>query len=394
MKIRIITCQGTIQVLTALSVLYQHQKLNTKTVCFKNYLLIYGLFSQEDQIKIFCKTIERLAKNLGQFENICFITSKKEQEICYHSQTGHAFKSIKEIRKLLGINKADEIYLCRNQQFINILLLNAYKSAQKICYGDGIGIFYSEAYYYKTFEGHDEIPHFNYINYLKPKFKIWIFQKRLQQINFDVGYFTIPVVDALPNMQFQKADINVLKQLFIKSCQILPEKFFPLFSSLSKKKILLILTSNFSEGLRITEDNEIANYIRLITHDIEVIDSIVLKPHPRDNRSKISKLAENLRKLNKEIVILADDELFYTPIEIILYKIIELAEVTFINNVKVLCFTSAGISFPILFNIFPKLGFGKELVKNSFSKNFIKPRLQHEADLMFILTRIQNERSK
>lgn len=371
--------------------MFHHKRQDSKSSRFKNHLVIYGLFSQREQLETFTKTIETIAQNLIIFESICFISDNQVKDLLNDAQTENAFRSMKNVKRITGIKRANEIYLCRDQQFINILLLNTYKRAQKICYGDGIGIYYSESYYYKTFEGQNKIPHLSYINYNKNKLGFSLIQKKLQLIKFDKGYFSIPFVDAVPNMHFEKTNIKVLYNLLKTSSQIIPERFFPLLTSLSGKRILLVLTSNFSEGLRITEEDELNNYLKLIFHYNEVIDTIIIKPHPRDNIHKIEKLSERLKTLNKEILLLNESILFYTPVEIILFKIIELTDSSILNNMKVLCFTSAGISFPILFNLYPQIGFGEEIVKNTFVENYINPRIKHEADLNFILKKVQSE---
>ncbi|NEQ63245.1 MAG: hypothetical protein F6K53_40250, partial [Moorea sp. SIO4A1] len=60
---RIITCQGSIQLVTALSVLSYRQKEQHKlNIEYQNYLIIYDLYTPPGQIDKFAEFVKKMAQ--------------------------------------------------------------------------------------------------------------------------------------------------------------------------------------------------------------------------------------------------------------------------------------------------------------------------------------------
>lgn len=49
------------------------------------------------------------------------------------------FEIVQSVTRRLSISHVDKIYVCNNFQPFNEILLGCYKSAVKVCYGDGFG---------------------------------------------------------------------------------------------------------------------------------------------------------------------------------------------------------------------------------------------------------------
>ena len=81
------------------------------------------------------------------------------------------------------------------------------------------------------------------------------------------------------------------------------------------------------------------------------------------------------------VVLLMDQNLFFTPFEVFLIQTFLGESDETARNLKIITFSTACLSLPILFNIQPLIGFGNEIVKTSFFENYISGRLQHEHDL-------------
>jgi len=81
------------------------------------------------------------------------------------------------------------------------------------------------------------------------------------------------------------------------------------------------------------------------------------------------------------VVLLMDQNLFFTPFEVFLIQTFLGENEETPRELKIITFSTACLSLPILFDVRPLIGFGKEIVKTSFFENYISGRLQHEHDL-------------
>ena len=387
---RIITCQGTIQLLAALNAVQSQVEFSLKGK-FTNVLLIYGLYSTDEQTSDFNKTIELIANNTYDFSRIIYIDNDTVNKLKETLLKFGRNKAKMELNQIINIHDATELYLCRKEDFFSMLLLNTYSDAYKICYGDSLNIYYSEEYYYKTFTGSLKIPKHNYIEYsdnLKQKVLNYFhhcFTNRagkLKNIEFDKGYFFIPKVDASPPFPFDILNISSIRDLLLANLNIINTNVLtPFLQLFEKKNITLFLSSNFSEGNRLPQEDELSLYKIILKDSNCENDIIIYKPHPRDSFEKIKLFTTQLKNSYKHILLLTDSDFFYVPIEIILFKIMELIPLKDFSKTKVICFSSAALSFPILFNLLPILGFGKEVVEEKFNHAYKSTRIIHEDDL-------------
>lgn len=397
---RIITCQGSIQLVTALSVLRYREKQQNFNHTYENYLVIYDLNTPEKQIEEFAAFIKKMAEKLLDWQSITYISPEKLKNISDKLTSTRPAKLYQIVHSLVGTELTEEIYLCRNWQFGNQLFINAYQSAEKICYGDSIGIYFSSnaaAFFAAPTEEPEKqqlsLPTliFNWIrsckNQVKTLIEGWKEQLKLKTvlatIEFDRGYFVLPeIMGEVPPMPTVKLD----KTYILENFQRLRSLANPNYVAQTKEKIagflvVILLTSNLSEACRMSVDDEITAYREfLIAQGIE--DTVlVIKPHPRDDITKIERLKLSLTDLFIHILVLWEPELFFLPFEVFFLEAF-LSEQKILNNsMKVLAVSSACISLKLLFNVPSIVGFGDKITSNLFYENYIAGRLAHEHEL-------------
>ncbi|MBE9010422.1 hypothetical protein IQ250_09415 [Pseudanabaenaceae cyanobacterium LEGE 13415] len=379
---RIITCQGSIQLIAALSAMLYRDRSQS----VKNYLVIYELYAPDRQHYPFAKFIQQMAESICKWEAIVYLTPEQLHEIGYQLDSTPPDRIYQQVHTWIGLEQTDELYLCRNWQFTNQLLSNAYPTASRICYGDGIGLYFSEnsAVVRRPFTPPPTPNQFLDWTWWKARSAWHRIRERLKlktklySMPFEVGYFVLPeIFGETPPMSIVKLSpdhlLTVFKQFthFVDDTQIKAVQ-----AAIANSPVSILLTSNFSEGERLSQTAEIAAYRAFLTsHPIPSKSVLVIKPHPRDDLNKIARLRENLSDLYQEIVLLTDPNLFFLPFEIFFLQAFQN------NDVRVFAVSSACLSLKLLFNVPSFIGFGAEFVDRYFDPNFIEARLEHEQTL-------------
>ncbi|MEO1377865.1 MAG: hypothetical protein AAFW70_27020, partial [Cyanobacteria bacterium J06635_10] len=219
---RIITCQGSIQFVTALSVLnYRQKEQKNFNQEYEDYLVIYDLYTPPGQIEEFANFIKKMAQLVHEWKAISYINPTQIDAISNQLATSSPRKIYGIVHQLVGTDSADEIYLCRNWQFGHQLLINTYKSAEKICYGDSVGIYFSSNA--KGLFAASTPPKLNFGSYIKKKIKTAISKIKeklqlktvLKNVEFDIGYFSLPdIMGELPPMKTIVLDKSELLKTF------------------------------------------------------------------------------------------------------------------------------------------------------------------------------------
>jgi|GEM_PF-5359867 len=392
---RVVTCQGTIQLVTALSVLNYREKEQRKLkYSYENYLAIYDLYAPSGQLDAFVATIEKMARQMLCWKNIVYITPEQIKAIAGKLNSTGSSKIFRLVRDLVGVDTADEIYLCRNWQFGHQLLINTYQSAQKICYGDSIGLYFSSTStaFYPVLAPDLKQPEFDLLASLKNKVKPWIhfikekanLKTMLKTLEFDIGYFVLPdVLGELPPMETVTLDrqelLEVLKPLI---ALVDPTDIANFTATVADRSIFILLTSNFSEAGRMSLENEIFAYRQfLMSENRDSNPVLLIKPHPRDSKLKIEKLKDNLSDLFPKILTLSEPHHFFLPFEIFFMAAFLHPDFTHKNKIKVFAVSSACLSLKLLFNISSVVGFGEHITSKLFYEEYAVGRLEHESHL-------------
>jgi hypothetical protein len=391
---RIVCCQGTIQLAVAIhTLLYRQRKgFPDNQPKFKNFLVVYDLFTAENQEKVFFAAIKRMAQAVLDWEAIIYLDSATINHLdeLLIKKGKHTFDVAME--KILGIRDADEIYASRNWQKGSRMMLNMFSGAYKICYGDSIGLYFPESY----FSNKD----------LKTRFRLsrlgqWmtLYKNKIQAIvkypkrrplfksleahNFDYGYFTFPTIASeYPNFKYEVLPIEDLKgtfEKFIEHVSLDPPKGLDLTGGLS-----VLLTSNFSEAERMSLEDELTCYIQFVRAHQKDKGALLIKPHPRDSKEKIELLKKRFTNESYTVFVLDGPMHFYIPFEFFLIKF-ERISPGILPKIKFFTVSSSCLSFWFLFHVRPYVGLGEQLVKKYFQTNQVKGRIEHEEDLRKVM---------
>lgn len=394
---RIVGCQGSIQLLTAVSVLLyrEFEQLNNNIV-YENYLVIYDLYTPKDQDRNFALFIEALAKQLCAWNQITYICPQQVVDIRKNLTKFSPQQVEKTIFDLLGISKADEIYLARNWQFCNQLLINVFKDSEKICYGDSIGCYLAPTSIYSSSK------HLAKIKKEIRKFISFVIQKTikktfLDEVEFDRAYMLLPEgMGHIPNMQVTIPKKDYLVSVIKQSESILSlDLINPIRCKVrTRKSIAILMTSNFSEQNIISLDSELLAYHDFLANQKVCLPKeslLIIKPHPRDSPSKLARLTSNLESLFLEIILLDDMDFFFCPFEIIFNAMLlsDSGQQVPHSEIHIFALSSACLSFKLIYDSCVHIGFGSDLVHKYFYPQFSKSRIEHEEYLNESMLRIQ-----
>ncbi len=395
---RIVTCQGSIQLVTALSVLfYREQEQSDSPAEYENYLVIYDLYAPPGQIDQFVAFIAQMAIEMCPWKAIVYITPEQMQEISGKLNSTAPKTIFNLIHRWVGTATADEIYLCRNWQLGNQLLLNAYNRAEKICYGDSIGIYFSatssvvpQVTQAQTKKTEPSSFHTRLSQSIRLcRFQAGMFLQKVRQqfglytllksLEFDQGYFILPtIMGEAPPMPTVEITPATLLNIFQKLTHLVNVQYaHQLRAQLEDAPVSVLLTSNLSEATRLSRENEILAYRRfLCSQPIESDTILVIKPHPRDDIAKLNALKEELSDLFSKIVVLSEPELFFLPFEIFFLSVLVSPQTN--SKTKVFAVSSACLSLKLLFNVTSFVGFGSEITSSLFDSPHVAARLEHE----------------
>ena len=393
---RVVTCQGGIQLVAALAALQTREAEQQRSdVEYEDYLVIYDLYAPDSQLPQFKNAVERMARALRDWKSIVYFS--KERMIEFGRQLTFATRPqvYQQIRDLVGVDEAGEVYLCRNWQFGNSLMLNVYRDAWKVCYGDSIGIYFSEAYFSPAVAKNGRPPLKAAVRQQLSRIKHSLRNRLtgdqtpsrdvvLDEIQFDIGYFLLPeILHETPPMKTRLVNKATTGEIFRKLARALdPEQILAQYGYLANVPAVILMTSNFSEASRMSEENELVAYREFLEGlKLPRESTLIVKPHPRDGEEKVRELGRRLGDMFAKVVLLMDQNLFFTPFEVFLIQTFLGERDETPRNLKIITFSTACLSLPILFDIRPIIGFGNEIVKREFFENYISGRLQHEHDL-------------
>jgi hypothetical protein len=397
---RLVTCFGSIQLVTVLSVLSYRESQQPVNLNYENYLVITPLFAPQGQNAEFVTFIEKMAKSICSWEKIVYISLEQKNSLAKKIKWFGLSRISSMVCELTGLKNADELYLSHEYNFEDQLLMNVYESAEKICYGNGIGIYNSQSVFPRPSSLKNTYSYLNYLyTSLKEKVKLLFPQKDLlSKKQFDMGYFSLPsALGEVPPMEKIILDKSVYLETFQKLRKQLGilidiDYINNLRSKLQEAPTSILLTSNFSEAAgRMSLENEISAYREFLETQGILRNSILLiKPHPRDAKLKILKLKSALSDLYSDIILLSEDFLFYLPFEVFFMEIFLNPDLPKLQIPRIFTFSSACLTLELILNAQCFLGFGSDIVKKFFYQDHVFSRIKHEADLLSTIREIKH----
>jgi hypothetical protein len=393
--IRVIGCQGSIQFMTAAHALIVHEDRSTPGRVYKNYLLVYDLYAPNGQSEDFFLFIKGMA---GQgpvtFEKVCYIDPPTSNSLgsMFHE---HGIEEVrKKILEVTGINHVDELYLSTNWQPLNKLLINCFRSSYKVCYGDSIGLHIPEHYFsdhnFKATIKRSGIVQLARRLYEQGTLALKFPRRkpvfgRLHEVKFDVAYYvTVELVEKKPAWKYFLTDKSSLLKTY--------QRYTPLLSTEEIRDLFvqgggspaIMMTTNFSEAGRMTLENELNAYLQFVQRHVGQGTLLIIKPHPRDSKSKLDELRRLLSANAYNVAILDDIKYYFVPFELFLLRIRENYP-EFLADIRYFTFSSSCLSIKFLFGQEPYVGMETDLVNKYFNPSQRSSRIKHEQDLRRLL---------
>jgi len=373
---------------------YRESEQKNSDYEYEDYLVVYDLYAPGDQGEGFASVVKSMAVSIRKWQALVYINPQQLNTAANlaNSSTAAAFDYVYD---LVGTVDADEIFLGRNWQFSNHLLINAYRRAAKVCYGDSIGIYFSESYFAPSAAAVNERSNWSLRRKLKDaKSRLAAAIKPgegLKEIDFDVGYFSLPdILGQVPPMKTRLVDKRYSLDVFQKLGSLLEEDFVSgIRDRTSDRPTIILMTSNFAEAERMTLESEIAAYKEFLkTLDYPRESVLIIKPHPRESDAKVHALRSALSDLFPASILLAEPKIFFVPFEMFLMRVFLGASSELPQDLKIVTFSTACLSPALLFNTKPVIGFGAELVSKYFHGDYASGRIKHERDLQLAIQRI------
>lgn len=372
---RLVVCQGTAQLVTAVAVLQQHIErtgCNEAGHSSRVHLLICGLGVPESQAEEFVSIIRRMADLLYSFSTISVLSDARLEQLLGDAR--HASGAV-EIARLLhcatGIGSVDEVFTVRDWQSCNLLVLSAYPDATHICYGDSIGVYLPRSSVSKTTVRSMISDCLGRL--MAPRSAL------LSKPRLDVSYLLLPGAFGAPSSgDVVRTDVKVLRNLFGRLAPLLSRSALAkLRQRIEGRPVWVLMGSNFSEQGIMTPQAEISAYFEWISSlcpDPEAI--LLVKSHPRDRKGKGEMFQQHLQEQFSEVLNVDSIGSAYLPVETLL-----LAIKPIVSSMNCLTVSTACLGAHFVVGSKTYIGFGDERVSRYIRADRYRERCRHEMDL-------------
>ncbi len=373
---RLVVCQGTAQLVTAVSALRAHAQRFDEQIgaqLSKDHLLICGLAVPEQQVQEFAIVIERMATLLHPFASIKLLDDSTLHWLIDRAKRGFGALEIAALlQKVTGLGNMDEVFTVRDWQACNVLMIGVYPNATHVCYGDSVGVYLPQGF-------------------MSPKKNLWL--KSLSQLRcmlrpqidlmdkprVDISYLLFPDAFGMPpSGEVVQTNAVTLRDMFSNLAPLFDgSELEDILRKTAGRSVWVLLVSNFSEQGLMTQENEISAYRDWIQGLCPEQGTVLLiKSHPRDHKGKMTTLKKHLADLFDEVWSVDLVGSAYLPVEALLLELRSVAGSLRCLTVSTACL---GTCFVVESKTF--IGFGETLVAKYFALDRQKQRLQHESDL-------------
>ncbi len=373
---RLIVCQGTAQLVTAVAALRQHATRSghgKESVESRDHLLICGLAVSEPQVAEFARVIEQMAALLHSFATISQLSDAKLEQLLDDAGRASSAPRIAALfQQATGIGAVDEVFVVRDWQPCNVLALGAFPDATHVCYGDSVGVYLPRGF----MAGKPTV---------RSRTAEWLRQlvsprsALLANPRLDVSYLLLPGAFGFPpSGEVVRTESTALRDLFSRLGPLLDCALLDgLQKRLAGRPVWVLMGSNFSEQGTMTRQAEIAAYcdwIAALRPDPGTV--LLIKSHPRDRPGKRELLAQHLQDLFSAVWSADSVGSAYLPIEVLLLNLMPI-----IASLHSLTVSTACLSTHFVVGSTTHIGFGEELVAKYAASGWRQERCQHELDL-------------
>jgi hypothetical protein len=372
---RLIVCQGTAQLVTAIAALRQHETASGRhaPTRSRDHLLICGLAVAESQTGAFTRVIEQMAALLHPFSTVSRLSDGALEELLGKAGRASTADEIADLlRQATGIGKVDEVFTVRDWQPCNTLALSAFPAATHICYGDSVGVYLPRGF----MAGKPRA-----LSWITHRLRRWISSRSalLAHPRVDVSYLLLPGAFGLPpSGTVVRTQVAPLKDLFSRLGPLLDGAAMKdLRDRTAGRPLWVLIGSNFSEQRLMTPQAELAAYRAWISNLRPDPGTVLLiKSHPRDRTGKRELLEQHLRDLFGEVLSADSVGSAYLPIEAVLLDLMPI-----VASLRSLTVSTACLATHFVVGSRTHIGFGDELVTKYVAADRRHERCQHEADL-------------
>ncbi|WED41896.1 polysialyltransferase family glycosyltransferase [Legionella cardiaca] len=249
-----------------------------------------------------------------------------------------------------------------SSDFWNQTLMHAFPEANRICYGDALGLVYSQHHFTQLMYSiriNNKILLTNLLARLKRRF---IYPNKKNQLLANRAILAIPCD---PGKDFlNQCELSIVSQQELQDCVKQLSDSLPDFKVHMKELILqsqkpcfLLMPSNFTESKLTTLENEIALYQDILSTHTPEESRIIIKPHPAHNPNFLQEIVRVLKR-NYDVH-LVDGQYYHLPIE--------LAE-SLIQGCEILSVSYSSVSIPYIYNKPVKHVLTQKMIEDYFSK--------------------------
>lgn len=373
---RLIVCQGTAQLVTAIAALRQHEATSASrhgARRSRDHLLICGLAVAQAQTQAFADVIDQMAAVLHSFASITRLDDDALQALLEGAARASKAADIAVLlQRATGIEKVDEVFTVRDWQACNLLVLSAFPDAAHICYGDSVGV-----YLPRGFMAGKPTAWSRTKGWLR-----WLLSLRsalLAYPRLDISYLLLPGAFGMPpSGEVVRTEVAPLRDLFSQLRPLLHGAAMnDLRTRIAGRPLWVLMGSNFSEQGVMTPPGEIAAYrawIESLRPDPGTV--LLIKSHPRDRTGKREVLENDLRGLFSEILSVDSVGSAYLPVETVLLDLMPVAA-----SLQSLTVSTACLGTYFIVGSKTHIGFGDELVRKYVAAGQQEARRQHESEL-------------
>jgi hypothetical protein len=394
---RLVAGQGPIQLVAALTAMAAHAAATHEpATTFDDYLAIFDLSAPADRERALAGALRALAEAVRPWRAVVHLSPSEVQALAVTQRCRGPRATLRRARTLIGLSRVDELYLIRNYQFANEVLINAYRDAEKICFGDGIGLHYGPGYLAgrpTRAPGDWRRQTRQALRALRARFvRATGLSRALPPVDFDRAYLALPGVlgGAAPAHTARLEPTALLHTLRAMAGALDSALVRALRERIGGRPTVFLVTSNFSEARRMDPGPELRAYRQFVeAQDLASGSVAVIKPHPREGTAKLAALRASLAPLFDDVLVLDEGMLAFAPFELLLLIGGFLhGDGRLRDDVRILTFSNSCLALALLFGIRPVLGFGERLVRGCFREGYVSTRLTWEIDMAAGLDRI------
>jgi hypothetical protein len=409
-RIRLVGCQGSVQLAAALSAMRTHDRRHPDKRPARNFLAIYHLSSPLGQDEEFVECIRELAEASDQWERIIYFPRVQCDELRRTWQKESWEAACSQMRSWLGLERVDELFMNQVITCGGCAIAGAYPDAKLLGFGDGIGLNYSR-HYFSTNASAPATTWRDWFKQLERKLRQLRRREKpqdppkagkndaLPDIDPEVHYLLLPNLFDQQLKNAERIEASTLAGIFsefstISALRHSPDIVQAEAALAAASQAVIVLTSNYAETKRMSLTGEIDSYCQLVheaTRDRRA--AVIIKPHPRDSREKINSLRARLAADYQQVLVLDEPVTFYAPLEALVSRWVQTIP-RFLDKTTMICVSSSALGLEYLYGCRTVMGFGPERVQQHFTTEWKEVRLKHERDLDAALSQVRRRAAK